>query len=130
LADQDEGDDDEGEEDVEVEIGAPPYTRTEVDPRPGTSLSEPSPTSSGATTPTNLADVPIPLFIPSPEFKPEQVEYIDGFGAKLSRSSIEVIDEGNEDEEPFSWFSWRRGKGSGRSASGRLRWEDERETWF
>jgi hypothetical protein len=74
--------------------------------------------------------VPIPLFIPSPEFKPEQVEYIDGFGAKLSTFIIEVIDEEEGDEAPFSWFSWRRGKGSSRSASGRLRWEDERETWF
>ena len=56
---------------------------------------------------------------------PEKVRYVDGFGAAIVR----VVEEGDDEGDWGGWFSvnWKNDK---RTASGRLRWEDERDTWF
>jgi hypothetical protein len=59
----------------------------------------------------------VTLFIPDPGFEGEKVEYIDGFGARLL-----IGDEGDDD--------WGGGGKGRRTASGRLRWEDEKDCWF
>ena len=71
---------------------------------------------------------PVPLYAPDPEFVPEKVQYVDGFGAKIVR--IAEDDEDNRDGDWGGWFGFSWKKSENRTASGRLKWEDERDTWF
>lgn len=75
--------------------------------------------------------------MPDPEFKAERVEYVDGFGAKLSASIVQIVDD-DDDDGGGGWFNWRRKRaralqstgGGSKTASGRLRFEDESDSWF